>query len=113
MENLSVVYKKPWFPTFHHDTNQAQKIFDFFFKQLLIKIDASISISTFQDLTNPGDNELVVTFPIWARPTNRHAVTNRWNLLINLQNGGRGLPFMGYIGICRGRGLVVFQVLDL
>ena len=53
-------------------------------------------------------NELVVTFRIWTWPTkmfrriSSNLLTAEW----------KGLPYMGYMSMCRGIGLTVIEVLD-
>ena len=52
-------------------------------------------------------NELVVTFRIWTRPTK----CRQESVAIYLLRNG-GLPYMGYMSMCHGIGLTVFEVLD-
>ena len=53
-------------------------------------------------------NVLVVTFRIWTRPTNMSSRIS--SNLITVER--EGLPYMGYMSMCHGIGLTVFEVLD-
>ena len=53
-------------------------------------------------------NEFVVTFRIWTRPTNMSSRIS--SNLLTTERGG--LPYMGYMSMCHGIGLTVFEVLD-
>ena len=53
-------------------------------------------------------NELVVTFRIWTRPSNMSLRIS--SDLLNAERGG--VPYMGYMNICHGIALTVFEVLD-
>ena len=53
-------------------------------------------------------NELVVTFRIWTRPSNMSLRIS--SDLLNAERGG--VPYMGYMSVCHGISLTVFEVLD-
>ena len=58
--------------------------------------------------------ELVMTFRIWTRPTNMSSRISS-NLLTAERGGGGGgaLHYMGYMSMCHGIGLTVFEFLIL